>query len=331
MNLLIFAHRGEAQEFIKNLALKSAGKDLYLNEDFVLLITGEGIYEAFTKLGPVLGEYPIKKAFNLGIAGALEDTISLDDFHEIKTVYCHTGRPLFQSFTLDHQKDALDLITSDERVLSNTHAMKLSNFAPLVDRELWAIAKLCNEKSIPLRSFKLISDMAGGATDCFDLKQKAMEFSTKLLEFWLTLEQPKHSEDSELLPPMPMSFTQKARYKALTKSIKLSDLDFKALEENILNDLGPSLTAKQKANALLDSLELVTNPVKLATKTKFDKLSTPASEIGAKLIFDKSFEKKKFTLQMEINDQKNIENLSKLADKLKFSDFEKVWNGDVDV
>ena len=34
---------------------------------------------------------------------------------------------------------------------------------------------------------------------------------------------------------------------------------------------------------------------------------------------------------MEINDQKNIENLSKLADKLKFSDFEKVWNGDVDV
>tara|TARA_Y100000780_G_scaffold155505_1_gene140089 strand:+ start:121498 stop:122502 length:1005 start_codon:yes stop_codon:yes gene_type:complete len=334
MNLLVFAHRGEAQEFIKKLSMKgvSGHPGLYLNEDTALLITGEGIYEVFSKLGQILGEYSITKVFNLGIAGALEKSIRLNSFHEIKTVYCHTGKPQFQSFTLNSENSGIDVITSSERVLDDSYANELSNFAPLVDRELWAIAKVCDECSIPLRSFKLVSDMAGKSTDCFDLKEKALEFSTRLLEFWLGIEGDQEEEPGSQEPPIQMSFTQKAKYRSLVKALGLKEgFDLASFESKALAEMKEGLSSKQKANLLLEAMELGLNPVKLSTKKQFEKLSTPVQAIGARLLFDKNFEKKKFTLQMEINDQKNIDNLSKLSEILKFSDFEKVWNGELDV
>ncbi|MCO4753979.1 MAG: hypothetical protein KC478_05830 [Bacteriovoracaceae bacterium] len=334
MDLLIFAHRGEAQQFIKRLSLKASEdtQGLYVGENTLLLITGEGIYEVFAKLGLVLGQYPISRAFNIGIAGSLSEKIELGKVYEVKTAYNFTQKVQFQSFTLSESAHAKDTITSSERVLTNESASELSNFAPIVDREVWAVAKTCAAAGVELRSYKLISDVAGEQTDCFDLKQKALEFSTTLLEFWLGLEHNETPFDDSISYPIQMSFTQKAKYQKLVDSLSLNtNFDHKTFATDFLNSLGDKYSSKQKANLLLERMELGLNPVKLATKESFEKLSMPAKEIGATLLFDKNFEKKKFTLQMEINDQKNIENLSKLSEALNFSDFEKIWNGSIDV
>lgn len=332
MELLVFAHRGEAQEFIKRFSFvpMDGNNDLYQAEGRLLLICGEGIYEVFTNLGPLLGQYPIQKVINLGIAGSLDDKARIGDFVSVRTVYCESGQLHFHSFTLADKSAQLDTITSAQRVLDMEYAQKLSNFAPIVDRELWAMAKLCSRMGIPLYAYKLISDKAGEATNCFDLKSRALEFSTSLLEGFLAI---CSNEETDLTPaedyPLPMSFTQKARYRKSLSSLKVSeDFDgekFNGFVERLKSEEG--LARKQAANILLEEMELMLNPRRHAVKQSFEKLSSPLSEIGANVLFDKSFEKKKFTLQMEINGQANLEKLKDALSHIHFEAFENVWEG----
>ena len=50
MKLICIAHRGEAQQFIQALKLKTRNNEFYHNHDLALLITGEGHLEVMTKL-----------------------------------------------------------------------------------------------------------------------------------------------------------------------------------------------------------------------------------------------------------------------------------------
>ena len=338
MELLVFAHRGEAQEFIKYFSFVplNGRDDLYQDKAAkrMLLISGEGIYEVFARLGRILGSYNIAKVHNLGIAGSLDQNLQPGDAISVRTVYLHQDAPHFQSFTLDDTNAQVDLITSAQRVLDGNYATELSHFAPAVDRELWAAAKVCKEAAIPLFSTKLVSDMAGDETNCFDLKQRAMEFSTALLEEYLkradSLPTPKTKQEE---PPIPMSFTQKARYHKLMAALKLKegyseDMFTRGLEPQ----LGDNIQGKkQRANLLLEKMENALNPIQLAAQEEFKSLCRPVTEIGAKVLFDKRYEKKKFTLQMEINNQTNIDNLSDSLKLLRFSDFQRIWEGDLDV
>lgn len=346
MDLLLFAHRGEAQEFIKYYGLKPDPKDhfLYQGKERLLFISGEGIYEVFAKLGQLLGRHPIKKVINLGIAGSLSPKVKVGEFHSIRTVYAYGEQALFQSFTLQDNSAELDLITSTQRVLDDEVASQLSCFAPIVDRELWAAAKTCAQAKVELFSYKLISDMAGAETACFDLKQRALEFSSELLKGYLGLDHSSDlSSDQEmnqmnaqkeaLETPIPMSFTQKARYLKAMNALNISqEFNHKDFNDTFFSDPEiQRLPQKQKANLYIDRLECELNPLKKLTKDRFDMLSQEAKDIGANLIFDKNFEKKKFVLQMEINNQKNLDKLSQVAAKIKFKDFERVWDGNRDV
>lgn len=334
MDLLVFAHRGEAQEFIKRLALTATDStsSFYKNDagDVSLLITGEGIYEVFSKLGPILGKYAFSRVINLGVAGSLNNKFAPGTVINPRTVYCESEKLQFHSFSMESDSE-IDIITSLERILSEEDAKRLSCFAPTVDRELWAIAKLCQETKTPLSSIKLISDMAGQATSCFDIKNRALEFSARLLEEFLKQEK-LELEASEGQTPIPMSFTQKARYFKTLSSLELSDSFDKNTISIWLKELSSKgLAQKAMANALLDRMELSINPSKKLASDSFEKLCIPLSDIGAKAHFDKNFEKKKFTLQMEINNQANIENLQRALSKLDYSRFEKIWEGDFDV
>ncbi|MEX0799152.1 MAG: hypothetical protein WEB87_02475 [Bacteriovoracaceae bacterium] len=338
MELLIFAHRGEAQEFIKHFSFKAqdSRNRLYMADDLLLLITGEGIYEVFSQLGFVLGKYPVKKVINMGIAGSLDPKLDLDQIVSIRTVYCETGELQFQSFTLGDERACLDAITASQRVLGSETAQKLAAFAPIVDRELWAAAKTCFQFKIPLLSFKLLSDYAGASTNCFDLKQKALKFSAALLERYLGLNETNEKneeEEEDIKIPMQMSFTQRAKYKknmqALRRSPSFCENSFLKGAKEVLTNEG--LSPKQLANALLEQMELELNPIKQKTKLSFEKLSRPAKDAGANILFDKNFEKRKFVLQMEVNHQKNLDNLRQCLESLSFEQFEKVWNGNLDV
>lgn len=348
MRLLLFAHRGEAQEFIKRYGLKPLDErnTLYRNDDSFLCISGEGMLEVFTFLGPLLGElqtkHKISEIINMGVAGALNPDIVLGGIYEVQTSYAFDAEPLFHSFQLECNEDSkkLDCITSGKRVLDDEFSDRLSCFAELVDRELWACAKLCKELGIKLRSYKLVSDFAGTQTDCFDLKHQARDFSSKLLDYYIrhhekrkdqTLPIEEAQEISDI--NLNMSFSQKARLKRLSQLLRnrsqFSWTTFLQEQNETLHS--KNITEKQKANLLLDQLELELNPVLKEVKKRFGQLCSPLEKIGAHILFDKSFEKKKFKIQMEINDQKNIENLKSALEDLHFRDFEKVWDGELDV
>ena len=188
MEICILAHRGEAQTFIKELKAKALSEDLYEFSKGLIYISKEGPYEIMVKLGVMLKEFNIKEIINLGIAGSLSTQLEVGEIYEIRCVYLEDNAKIqFQSYTLNPNA-SFDCITAHSRVLNNDHRIQLAPIADIVDRELWAIAKVAHNYKVNCKSFKLISDLAGDQTQCFDLKEKAKEYSDKLFEFYLKKE-----------------------------------------------------------------------------------------------------------------------------------------------
>lgn len=320
MDLCVIAHRGEAQAFTKGL--KAISPHFYQGDQYSVLISGEGVFEA-SKLGAYLHSF--SRVLNFGIAGALNKNLKLETIYPIRTHYLHLGHaPEFKSFTTN-ENNPFDCITSFERIHTNERALELGNFADIVDRESWLLAKICMDEEIPFESHKLISDYAGEQTNCFDIKDKALEYSEELFLYYQDLKSLSKKEDVKNTFNLPGSFTQRKRLsKILTALSFKKDLSVEELIEKY-----PFPTEKQELNSYIENLNQKLNPIQAQIQRKIDSLQKPFDEIGAKIIFDPKLEKKKIRVQMEINDQKNIDNLSSLLSKTQFSDFEDLWNGDV--
>ena len=166
MRLLVFAHRGEAQTFLKAGkwdSIQAPYQGLYKSEHEYLLITGEGPQNATEKTAYALGSnQEIKEVINLGIAGALDKSLELDRIYQIRTCYAQQAdSPLFKSYTTDEYKEYIDCITTHERIISETSADKLRPFAQVVDREAWAIASVASllNKKLRYSIIYLISDL----------------------------------------------------------------------------------------------------------------------------------------------------------------------------
>src|SRR4051812_3931267 len=95
MHLYTFAHKGEALPFIRkrkfsNIPFSLNGLHQNPDQD-LLLITGEGLQRTTERLSAVCGVYAphIKKIFNVGVAGILDKTSSLNlmDIVSIRTAY----------------------------------------------------------------------------------------------------------------------------------------------------------------------------------------------------------------------------------------------------
>lgn len=325
MDLCVIAHRGEAQAFTKGL--KAISSDFYLGESYGVLICGEGVFEA-SKAGQYMALEKFDRVLNFGIAGSLSEKLTLGEIKSIRTHYLYLdNRPEFKSYSRE-SIDQLDCITSFERVLSDDKARELAQFADIVDRESWLIAKISHDAKIPFQSFKLISDVAGNDTDCFDIKEKALEYSQSLFDFYLELSTENdshHQTEARNLTELPGSFTQQKKLKKVLKALsyKLN----KPIDE-ILSEY-PLPKAKGHVNQYIEELNCVLNPFQEKLQNKISNLQAPFTKIGAQAIFDPKLEKKRFRIQMEINNQKNIDNLAELLRTIDFKDFESVWDGNV--
>jgi len=186
MNLLTFAHRGEAQHFLKNddyKPLEFEFKGLYKNERNYLLITGEGLQSTEERMSALLSQpnLTIYKVINLGIAGTFDENLKLESVHSVKLIKKEDESETFQSS--DVYADII-CISAFNRVLNVEYKNNLAKRAQIVDRELWAYAKVCNKYQIPIYSFKLISDYAGDTTDFHQIIQKSKEHSKKLYDYY---------------------------------------------------------------------------------------------------------------------------------------------------
>lgn len=190
--LLIFAHRGEAQEFLQRLPFQAADtefKGFYETEERSLLLCGEGLPAAHARVSAVLNAFgeTLSLVLNLGIAGSLSDSLTAGEIYPIRAVYREPeGGQALPSFRSADPNALIDCISAQRRVLTLAYAKRLAPFAPIVDRELWAIASLCADYNLPFFAYKLISDRAGVDTSALDFKRRARQFSEQLFDFYTT-------------------------------------------------------------------------------------------------------------------------------------------------
>jgi nucleoside phosphorylase len=125
----------------------------------------------------------ISEIINMGIAGGLRPDIETGKIFSIRNVLHEEG---LKAYPAD-SSSTIDCITALNRVLDDDYSRKLALKAPLVDRELWAVAHMAQIYDIPFRSWKLVSDHAGSTTDTATIKKNASRYSEQLFSFFKTL------------------------------------------------------------------------------------------------------------------------------------------------
>ena len=169
----------------------------YSTEHNLALLTGEGVQSATEKLAALCGakHNKIQEIINLGVAGIVENSpkFKLGEVKEIRTSYLSLGHKMeFKSFsTFSYESSPFhvcDIVTSSKRALKTSDCQKLLPFAPLVDRETWAIGSVANRFQVPFRSLKVLSDKVYEADQedslevCRLVKDQAPLWSQQLLD-----------------------------------------------------------------------------------------------------------------------------------------------------
>ena len=194
MIVITLAHKGEAREFIQRkhtIEMDFHFKGLFRCEDEILLITGEGISSTTKRLSAVCRYYDneIDYVLNLGIAGALVNFLQINQFYGINRIFMESqGLNEEKVYATANQNGKYDCITALHPVLNQSYTQKLSAFAQIVDRELWACASVCEQFKVPLKSYKLISDYADSKTLVHSIKVNSAEFGKHIFDFYKKLD-----------------------------------------------------------------------------------------------------------------------------------------------
>ncbi|RLA62774.1 MAG: hypothetical protein DRQ88_01810 [Epsilonproteobacteria bacterium] len=335
MDLLTFAHRGEAKAFLKELPFKPlnfAFEGLYQSNDHFLLITGEGVQATSEKLAAVLGAFnEIKQVLNFGVCGSLENKFNEGEIHPIRTCYLEKKSGMeFKSFSTDIN-NGIDCVSAHQRVLSIDYAKYLSHFAPLVDREVWAIGSVSSLFKKSFYSYKYISDHADGEELCQMVSLKAQEISNTLYNHFLNL---NFSEKVKNITPeikgTHFTISQKRLYNSLIKKIKIKGMGLTEIVNlDKINAL--PLSPKQKAARILKEMEAALFPFNEKVNLQLKNLIDPCKEQGLKIKLSKSFEQDEIEVSSVV---KNDQDLARLIDNLKkfpLNKIQKVFKGQIDV
>lgn len=270
MKLLTFAHYHEALPTIENLGLQSSSRrgktPLFCNDDFQLVVTGEGIEKAMLATSWILTLEPeITEVINLGVAGSLTPSLEVGTTLGIRTVY---GENKFHSFSSPHTDSKIDLVSSLKRAQHPEQISLLLPYATLVDREAWGVAYSCSYFQRPFRCGKIISDIVGVNTDCKAIQLKALEYGEKLYQYLTNIlkEDPKRPSSSGISLPQGFYFThsQKAQFIKLLRALSISlDTPEDLLLGNIPevdSILQMDIRPKNKTELLIKCLEHLLNP-----------------------------------------------------------------------
>lgn len=169
--MLVFAHSAEAQAFFDRIPTKKKRDcpvELYesVQEEAQIdfLITGEGHYNASESISVYCSMQigNILRVINLGVCGAVQkDVVYRGSVFSIRTSYAYgVNEPEYESYSLlNPDEQGIDCISSLVRVLDVDLAEQLGYVAPLVDRELWYVARVCKNYQIPMRSYKCVLDI----------------------------------------------------------------------------------------------------------------------------------------------------------------------------
>jgi nucleoside phosphorylase len=335
MYLITTAHHGEAQGIIENFQLKKIQSNLYKNEQIVLIITGEGPFEATTMTALTLAKFPISKVINLGIAGSLTPHLKIGDFLKVRTIYLTYGTgPAFKSFP--SFPEGVDLITSTERILSPQKALPLKGMGDIVDREAWGVAMASKTAGVKFECYKLISDEAGHLGACELVKIQAQEFSERLaLELSSLLNSPVPTHEEQLnLDGFYFTHSMTHQFKKLLKklSIKLDLSESQTLDKIDLSFLrSQEIPPKERSLKLLRKMEDLIDPTKKRIEENILQLTQEFSNQGFKLLIDPLLENPKATISFEASSDEDLVEKSQQLAKLSLQSFNRLMNGEFHV
>lgn len=334
MYLITMAHLGEALGVIDKFKLEKIKPDLYKNEAMVLLLTGEGPFEAATKTALALGSFEIKEVLNLGIAGTLSSELNVGDTVQVRSIYLiNELRPHYKSFP--SQDVGFDCLTSFERILDPEKVKILRGLGHLVDREAWGVAYASKTAGIPFRSYKMISDIAGTQAACELVKEDVFNFSLLLSEKLSTLIHQEINLKKENYPTgFHFTFTTSHRFKVLLTKLEVK---MEKSEEEILLDVSLDelraleITPKEKTKLLIERLEHLLDPTKKNLTHVHKELTEQFSQEAIKIQIDPNWEDPKAILSFEVKDDLDIQDKIHSLKKLSIKKFTRIMNGEIDV
>lgn len=347
MDLLVFAHRKEAEAFIDYLQFKPIEfhfDGLYKNVDSYLLITGEGTQNASERVSAALSLFKkdITNIVNIGIAGSLSEKVKKHEILEIRTSYAHHANRLeFKSFTSSSTNTHLDCMTVFERVLTLEHRKKLSLLADIIDRELWSIASAAHLFKINFQSLKYISDDINDEGFCQLIIKESEIISNKLLNYFQNKNSNKTISTNEMKRPSEIqdhknlyfTVTQRRQLQHLLNLLEntnFSELNF--LErEDIINILNLDILPKERSRRILELLLLEINPVHGKIKELVAAAISPLCKNEIDVKFDKDFEDKTLTILFKINSEETLNSKLRTLANFEFKKIDDIFNGNFDV
>lgn len=336
MRLLTFAHRGEAQTFLREYKLKADSniQNLYIGESSSILITGEGIYETMVALTSALTHLKnVTEVINLGICGSLATKHKLNSILPIRTIYSDTE---FKSFTTN-SVGGIDLVTTSKRVLNKEEALSLSVHAELVDREAWANGLVCKKLNKNFKCIKLVSDHISEAQFCEVIKDNAEFYSNELYEY-LEKEENKSQANIEILKlyeneNLYFTVSQKRQYKNILSSLKAKlslneDEIHKKVNLELLQE--KDILPKERTKILLKDLDILLYPFKAKITNSLNMLFEKINKHkNIDCRYDKNLEQKTISLNTKIESEQDIDTLKRALKDLSWEDFSKVMDGDL--
>ena len=310
MHLITMAHLGEALSVIEKFRLVKKTPDLYVGEDLLLLITGEGPFEAAVKTALILPQYPIKEIINLGIAGTLDPELEVGQILAVRTIYLIQDlKPAFKTFGAFEAGH--DCLTSFERILDPVKAVKLKGIGSLVDREAWGVAMVAKSHGTEFKAFKIISDLAGTILSCELVKTKAPEFSLALanhLENYL--KRPKNGlPNFQLLAGFHFTFSTEHKFRNFLSKLSIKE---NVTEEFIHSTLpykellDKKILPKERARLLLEEMENRIDPTRVILNQKKSQWLEAFEQKGIKVHTDPQWEDPKVIISFEISSDEEL-------------------------
>ncbi|MGZ3790000.1 MAG: hypothetical protein ACXVLQ_15795, partial [Bacteriovorax sp.] len=295
MKLLTFAHRGEAQAFLSAYSFRPVDfffDGLLKSDEYYLLITGEGPHAASEKTISVLAKLSdeINDVYNLGVAGSLNQKLKRHDLVWIRTAYAHHAEKCeFKSFSSNNPKAIDDCMTAYGRVINPEEKKKLSHFANIVDRELWAVASAAHLFKKPYQSLKIISDelMDAEGDICKFVKEEAPLFSEKILCEFQKAENKIHSEAPIARdlgftndPHFYFTISQQRKLQSTLEGLRLKGTSIESLLKapEVLAMLEMEKLPKERTRLLLQFLGDLLNPISVKIRASIEETLAPLKE-----------------------------------------------------
>ena len=213
-------------------------------------------------------------------------------------------------------KNTFDCITSHKRALTKEDSNRLSPFAPIVDRECWAIGSVASRFKIPFHAYKILSDKVFESGEiCQQVKDKALFFSESLLNYFLetwSLEVPGPIEACDNLEKMSKDYSlhfttsHKRKFRSLW-SILLKKYSnekevLKKLDMDCFKEI--KLSPKEKTSFLLEKMENLSTPFKSELKVKLDQSISPLKNAKCLVKFSENFEDDSMELSLKIRNNR---------------------------